>query len=253
MQSPRLLAAYTAARQARFEHPHAKVTPLQVPASTQEQPGHSPSSMPSGSGVQAPVLTLETALEPRLILRQTFTTFKPQVKGVQKAFLAAKEFVTKPEKWLVFTGPHGCGKTHLVMAITHQCLKDGHQVLSFSEPDLLDALRATFSGSASYRFDDLFSPVQQAAILLLDDVGMQRRTKWVQETMGKLFTYRFEQGLPTVLVIAERQAPDVLPYLQLHQQIRHVQMEGVADYRIFQGRLPRKARKELGPDGGGRV
>ena len=45
-------------------------------------------------------------------------------------------------------------------------------------PDLLDHLRATFNPTSGTSYDDLFSRVRSAPILILDDLGTQSATPW---------------------------------------------------------------------------
>jgi DNA replication protein DnaC len=58
-------------------------------------------------------------------------------------------------------------------------------------PDLLDELRATFAPDAPQRYDDLFTRVREAPVLILDDFGAHQTTPWAQEKLYQILNYRY--------------------------------------------------------------
>lgn len=111
-------------------------------------------------------------------------------------------FASNPQGWLVFVGPSGCGKTHLAVAIANQCLQEGHAVLFFSVPDLLDRLRATFDLNNDTSYDEILREAQEANLLMLDDFGTQTSTPWAVEKLSQIINHRFAGRLPTVIAVA---------------------------------------------------
>jgi DNA replication protein DnaC len=69
-------------------------------------------------------------------------------KGLVTAFHAAQSYAEAPSGWLVFTGPYGCGKTHLAAAIANYCVGTSRKPVFVVVPDLLDHLRSTFGLTA---------------------------------------------------------------------------------------------------------
>ncbi len=130
---------------------------------------------------------------------RTFRTFNSRVPGVQEAFEVSHDYAQEPEGWLLLVGPNGCGKTHLAAAIANQCLEDGAVVLFQVVPDLLDHLRAAFAPNASEVFDQLFSKMREAEVLILDDLGSQQSSPWANEKLFQLLNYRYNMGMPTVI------------------------------------------------------
>ncbi|MFH2102998.1 MAG: ATP-binding protein [Chloroflexota bacterium] len=123
-------------------------------------------------------------------------------RSLDKAVKAATSFAQKPRGWLIFTGPYGCGKTHLAAAIANSLMDKGNPPMFIMVPDLLDHLRATFSPASSVSYDRRFDEIRTAALLVLDDLGAQSMTPWAREKLHQLFNYRYNAELPTVITIA---------------------------------------------------
>ena len=128
-----------------------------------------------------------------------FRTFNARMPGVQEAYQVAHEFAQDPDGWLLLIGPNGCGKTHLAAAIANQSLDSGSVVLFAVVPDLLDHLRAAFAPTAKEVYDQLFSKMREAELLVLDDLGAQQSSPWANEKLFQLLNYRYNMGMPTVI------------------------------------------------------
>lgn len=118
------------------------------------------------------------------------------------AYRAATIYARDPQGWLVFLGPSGCGKTHLAAAIANQCIQDGQPAYFMSAPDLLDHLRSTFGPGSDVSYDELFEQVQNAPLLVMDDLGTQATTPWAEEKLFQIINHRFNVRLPTVINLA---------------------------------------------------
>ncbi len=141
---------------------------------------------------------------------QTFETFelregelpREEAQNLRRAVETARAFAENPSGWLAFTGPFGCGKTHLAAAVANYRARQGHPVLFVVVPDLLDHLRATFSPQSTVPFDKRFEEVRRAPFLVLDDLGTESATPWAREKLYQIFDYRYNARLPTVVTTA---------------------------------------------------
>lgn len=124
---------------------------------------------------------------------------RKKAENLRMAFTMATEYAQKPTDWILFTGPYGCGKTHLAAAIANE---HKEKALFIVVPDLLDHLRAAFSPSALTPYDKRFEEVRNAPLLVLDDLGTQSATPWAQEKLYQLFNHRYNGRLPTVITMA---------------------------------------------------
>lgn len=141
---------------------------------------------------------------------KTFETFSPDVPGVRRAFLRAREYARRPQGWLVLFGNFGVGKTHLAAAIANDLLRHGGHVLFSVVPDLLDHLRSTFGPSSEVEYDKRFADVRDAGVLILDDLGTESATPWAREKLFQIINHRYNYALPTVIT-SNRKPEDLDP------------------------------------------
>jgi DNA replication protein DnaC len=142
---------------------------------------------------------------------QTFESFdmreheldREKGENLRRAFTFARNFATKPQDWILFSGAYGCGKTHLAAAIANERARSGEPALFVVVPDLLDHLRSTYSPNSNTSYDKRFDEVRKSPLLILDDLGTQSATPWAEEKLYQLFNYRYNARLPTVITIAK--------------------------------------------------
>ncbi len=138
---------------------------------------------------------------------QTFDSFdlrqtelpRAERENLQRAFDLAKTYADEPHNWLAFTGPYGCGKTHLAAAVANHWRHQSLPVLFVSVPDLLDELRATYSPSSTISYSKRFREIRSARYLVLDDLGVESATNWAREKLYQILNYRYNSRLPTVI------------------------------------------------------
>lgn len=171
-----------------------------------------------------------------------FNTHFPGVHpSVQEALSVSYDFAQNPYGWLLLVGPNGCGKTHLAAAIANQSLDEGAVVLFAVVPDLLAHLRATFAPTSTEGYDQLFSKMKEAELLVLDDLGAHQSSPWANEKLFQLLNYRYNSGYPTVITANKQGLSSVddriLSRLSDTALVTPVVMNGAQDYRR---RNPRK-------------
>ena len=119
------------------------------------------------------------------------------------ASAAAKGFAENPDGWLVLDGTAGAGKTHLAAAIVNAIVERGDPAKYVSALDIPDLIR-------NERFEDddgaeggSFASLIDAPVLVIDDLGAQQATNWIDWKLDQLLTHRFNGQLPTVIVLAK--------------------------------------------------
>lgn len=139
-------------------------------------------------------------------------------KVLQYAIQMAKEFAERPQSWLLFRGDYGVGKTHLAAAVANRVARQGMAVKFVVVADLLDYLRATFDRGSATSYDQRFNEVRHAWLLVLDDVGAQNSTSWVQEKLFQILNYRYVGRLPTILTVSDTSWEELHPRLKSRLQ-----------------------------------
>ena len=141
---------------------------------------------------------------------KTFTSFNTEPLGgsytqnVISSLRNAKNqgiaYAARPDGWLVYAGPIGCGKTHLAVSIANQRLERfGQQVIFITAPDLLDFLRTSIGSDSGTSYDDYFEQIRNVPLLILDDLGVENPSAWAKEKLFQLLNSRHVNKLPTVI------------------------------------------------------
>ncbi|MCP5468564.1 MAG: ATP-binding protein [Deltaproteobacteria bacterium] len=125
---------------------------------------------------------------------RTFDNFFPE-PHTKKAYQIALNFQFK-NGGIIFLGTCGIGKTHLAAAIANRQIGKS-PTLFISCPELLLELRNSIS-SRNRNQHHLFELARKVKLLVLDDIGAEKTSEWVQETLFVLINYRYEHILPTI-------------------------------------------------------
>jgi len=170
---------------------------------------------------------------PRGTEDMTFKGFK-EYPDIKEALTAAHNITTGKVKWLALLGGVDLGKTHLAIAICREWLSRGLPARYAYVPILLDELRRGFGNTGELSYDSQFKFFCTVELLVLDDLGTESATPWVQEKLDTIVDYRLVHNLP--LVITSNLAIHELPIriasrLQRFEEGRVVVLEG-QEYRL---------------------
>lgn len=99
-----------------------------------------------------------------------------------------------PGNFAVLMGPTGTGKTHLATAALADCLNRGYTCQWHNTRVLPDQL-----GRDSYDNPRLFKRVTECELLVLDDVGSERASEYVDDRIGTVLELRYQKMLPTLI------------------------------------------------------
>jgi len=100
---------------------------------------------------------------------------------------------------LILIGPVGTGKTHLATGILKKAYSRGLDGVLVSVPDLLNEIRQSFKHEQSGKTESIEAKVREKFLVILDDLGAERLTDWVKESLFTLINYRYEHQKPLII------------------------------------------------------
>ncbi len=122
----------------------------------------------------------------------TLRNYKPRNESQRKALLAAVEYVKnyKNETGLLMSGSFGTGKSHLAMGIAKALVKKEIESIFITVPDLLTKIKSTFDKDAGVTELEYIETLQNIDCLIIDDIGAEKASGWVEETLFKIVNAR---------------------------------------------------------------
>jgi DNA replication protein DnaC len=114
--------------------------------------------------------------------------FNPTIKKKQIFDLATCRFVREARD-VLWLGPPGCGKSHLVQAIGYQAIKNGFVVLYRS---IFDLVRDFLHDEAFAGYDKILGRYLKPDLLIIDDFGMKQLPKRSGEYVFEIIMRRYE-------------------------------------------------------------
>ena len=135
------------------------------------------------------------------LLKMTFNNFERSkcLDTYKIAKQYAEDFSPGITKGLIFQGRAGSGKTSLVAAIAHEIIEQKMIPIRFIEAfDLLLNIRKAYSTKTCEELD-LIEKFSKCQLLVIDDLGTEKNTDWVQQIFYKIINDRYKLELPTII------------------------------------------------------
>lgn len=133
---------------------------------------------------------------------------------------------------LLFLGGVGTGKTHLAAAIANELIDRSIPVLFGTFIDHLQKIKDEFNHTS---LDTYLSRMKVTPMLVIDDLGKEKRTDWSQQVLFDVINYRYEHMLPTIIT-TNFDDTELMNYVgnatasRLNEMSTAIHMNG-ADYR----------------------
>jgi DNA replication protein DnaC len=174
----------------------------------------------------------------------TFITYPNErlLSAVARSKRFAEQFPVV-DKGLFFIGSPGIGKTHLAVAILRQVIRTrGARGLFYDTRDLLKVIRSTYDPTNRTSESDVLRPVMTAELLVLDDLGAEKTSDWVDETLNLIVNTRYNERRATIFTSnfeekEDRNDPESLlvrvgfrMHSRLYEMCEFLEFDG-ADYR----------------------
>jgi DNA replication protein DnaC len=145
------------------------------------------------------------------LMPRRFAGYRLETSPQQEAAAQVREWLNQePAPWrrgenLLLAGPTGTGKTGLAIGALRAMHDQGVSVGLINLPDWLQAQRPGNTSSD----DDPLEYAVRPSLLVLDDLGSEKSSEWVQERLYVLINRRYEE-LKATIVTTNHDDPRIL-------------------------------------------
>jgi DNA replication protein DnaC len=173
-------------------------------------------------------------------------SYLPNHESQKNAKIYVQRFLEKYPQidvGLLFLGTCGVGKTHLAVALLKQVIiEKGDGGLFYDFRDLLRDIQGSWNSVSQSSEIDVLRPVLEARVLVLDELGANKPTEWVRDTIAHIINCRYNDKKLTVFTSNYLDAPakpgeetltdriGVRLRSRLYEMCREVEIQGV-DFR----------------------
>lgn len=100
----------------------------------------------------------------------------------------------KGGKGLLLYGTVGTGKSHMAACIANALIDQGYKVLMSNFATMVNILQSSFEGKQEY-----INSLNKYALLIIDDLGAERKSEFMQEQVFNIIDARYRSGLPMII------------------------------------------------------
>jgi DNA replication protein DnaC len=145
----------------------------------------------------------EAARIPRRYQQCSLQNYRPakdnssQLLALNYAFKLVRGYPAV-DRGLLFMGTVGVGKTHLSVAILCGLIEKGVPCLFYEFSSLLKEIQNSYNAVSHSSELEMLSPVFEAEVLVLDELGTSKPTDWVRDTMMQVINTRYNDNKLTI-------------------------------------------------------
>lgn len=115
---------------------------------------------------------------------------KPKISDAMKRYVEKFPDFKKNGQGILLWGPVGTGKTYYAAAVANALIDNGYSVLMTNFARLSNQLQGTWDKN------DVIDDLNRYSLLILDDLGAERKSEYMQEIVYNIIDSRYRTGLP---------------------------------------------------------
>lgn len=140
----------------------------------------------------------------------SFVPNDPSQKNAKSDVIRFLERYPLIDVGLLFLGPCGVGKTHLAVALLKEVIQEkGDSGLFYDFRDLLREIQGSWNSVSQSSELEVLRPVLEAKVLVLDELGSNKPTDWVRETVAYIINCRYNDKRLTLFTSNYADGPSV--------------------------------------------
>ncbi len=124
----------------------------------------------------------------------------------------------KEGKGLLLHGPVGTGKTYYAACIANRLIDNGYSALMTNFARITNKIQGMYEGKQEY-----IDSLNRYSLLVLDDLGTERKSEYMQEMVFNIIDSRYRAGLPLIittnLTTEEITKPQDVGYSRIYDRI----------------------------------
>lgn len=118
----------------------------------------------------------------------------PRISQAMKNYVEHFPELRRQGQGLLLYGNVGTGKTFLAVAAANALINKGYPVLVTNFGSMCNIIGGTYEGK-----QELYDSLNRFALLVIDDLGAERKTEYMQEIVYNVIDSRYRAGLPMII------------------------------------------------------
>lgn len=191
-----------------------------------------------------------SAMIPKRYAHCTLDTFREKATTLRVAKKRVQDFITlwpgmDEGRGMLLMGGCGVGKTHLAVAALIEIINSGKpgRMLFSNFQELIQEIQASFDAESSLRKSEIMRPLLEVDLLVLDELGSQKPTTFVQDILYYVINSRYNEERATIFTTNYFDTPAVAKEetltdrigtrlrSRLYEMATLVDFTGASDYR----------------------
>ncbi len=130
------------------------------------------------------------------------SNYKPNNESQRQALFRASKLVELyplVNFGILFLGPCGVGKTHLAVGIIKQLIiEKSVPCLFYDFRELIRGIQNSFNPESQTSEGEILAPVLSAEVLVLDELGANKPSAWIEDTVNYIINRRYNHKRATI-------------------------------------------------------